>query len=732
MSPVPPLTANMSATTPHVANLFFQGTGCHREDCDPQGKPLHNTITQLFAHTEGPAKRLFDGVGSQPRLKNSAHPTPGTYVYVPDRRDPFGGVKRLTAHLPTVTRWLGSVLGVGVDANVVEAYQYLQQLCDAGYPPNVVNLTGFSRGAYTALIVANLIAELWPDIEVNLCLFDTVPGPLRKHDIRTKLIPRTVKRCLLVMHKHEDGSAFEVMDATRLRIEAPETTHVTYEVLPGCHGSTMNFDEPPHDVLPRLATIVAHDFLQRCGTRFNSATPPPYAQNAWYRDHVPNRLHAIAPEACTSVALLASYWQLQQHEHHYQGRGYSRYQRDFVRDLARYVPYPAYFISRRQAELCQHVLPLTFDYCCQQGRAYRTRYSTLRHFQHAVQRELQQFMQHYPAHRDGLHQQLRKFGITWHAEQYQLPPHPCGEPVILKRQVLDALPLASNAFERLAYQLQSGIDAYRHHRWTLTRDKKILCDLQQRLQDLQRHTALTDEAKYLELQQAIYQARALYAQSTKASSSLGYVLTALVAPEKKVLLDALTLLETSHSLTAYPSAVQSVMQQCRTALQTCLMQDTVTRDALIAPALALQPWLTEYPELSRFSQALLRCAPPVLAATHAVTSSLHALTRLQWQARLSLQCVLLLHTVVPIKPQHIAILQKKVDWLTHTRQQLAQCMHATARRHTLRDVITHQLQTAYHIQRAYHTQTLADGIRVLQHCKYDTVTPAVVTPSYRC
>lgn len=86
------------------------------------------------------------------------------------------GVRQIKHYLPGVgTRWYDSVLGgafgAGVYANVKEAYTWLTEVYQPG---DLVSLFGFSRGAITALSLANLIDRcgiIRPD---SLTTFDEV------------------------------------------------------------------------------------------------------------------------------------------------------------------------------------------------------------------------------------------------------------------------------------------------------------------------------------------------------------------------------------------------------------------------------------------------------------------------------------------------------------------------------------------------------------------------------
>ncbi len=63
----------------------------------------------------------------------------------------------LTRTGKTVSRWFGLAFGAGLSANVEEAYSYLMELWEPG---DRVFLFGFSRGAYTARVLAGLLHTL--------------------------------------------------------------------------------------------------------------------------------------------------------------------------------------------------------------------------------------------------------------------------------------------------------------------------------------------------------------------------------------------------------------------------------------------------------------------------------------------------------------------------------------------------------------------------------------------
>jgi len=59
--------------------------------------------------------------------------------------------------LKTLTRWFGLAFGLGLSRKVAEAYTYLIDFLE---PNDRVFLFGFSRGAYTARVLAGLLHQL--------------------------------------------------------------------------------------------------------------------------------------------------------------------------------------------------------------------------------------------------------------------------------------------------------------------------------------------------------------------------------------------------------------------------------------------------------------------------------------------------------------------------------------------------------------------------------------------
>lgn len=438
-----------------VLTLFFRGTGQHRETS-------RRTLIDQFTDEATPDPQHsvyeFDGIGSKPANKASQHPTPGTYTF-----DPENGKKiPHTQQPPSNLAWtlFAKAFGAGVESLVAEAYQVIEQLEDSDKKPGVINITGFSRGAYTSILTAQMIRRLYPDIRVNLFLIDPVPGLGRKSDLDALLIPSNVDNCTIVLQKDEDGSAFEVLDKSRLRLEDPQKTCMVYETLPGQHaaGLKVELDSSETQAAPKVVGALLYAFLTRHGTAFSKA--PNYA--ARKRNTDTQRVDSIPGDTIdtailTNTELLQLYQDMQQHQSAYKGKGRSSIPRDFLAHREDYVLDGEFFVTQRHRELFKDILPKTFDYRFQQMLEADGKSSE--NYQHEIQIELRALKASYPALYKSLKPSLEQMGFVWNTEKkaFDIPAHPQGHHQIETSPVLNNTPPGDTPLNLLNYKIDSAL-----------------------------------------------------------------------------------------------------------------------------------------------------------------------------------------------------------------------------------------------------------------------------------
>lgn len=379
----------MSRQTQVVANLLFLGTEQHRDSVDEQGNPLNTIITEYAASLEDNGQdqfvHLIDGVGGVPAKDSSGeHPILGTYVYQPSDTEPGKGKKLPNTKYPEeVVRVLGKFLGKGVEDSVIEAAQYISQLDALDKKPDVVNLSGFSRGGYTAILVARMLNHFYPDIDVNLFLIDPVPGP-STHDVsKAYEVPPNVKDLKVVLQMDELRKEFEPLDQSTLHIASPSTTRVEYLTVPGGHSAAIKYKSDETKGLPRLVTGILYDFYQQHDAKIRDDHPPAYYGDPLFASD--RYKHILRREDRSPENQLAEFHLLHRFKEDYQEAAekrnravpidprkskahvYTR-QRRFMRNRDDYVRDGDFFICARHRQLFANQLPKLFDYLFKQNQ----------------------------------------------------------------------------------------------------------------------------------------------------------------------------------------------------------------------------------------------------------------------------------------------------------------------------------------------------------------------------
>lgn len=230
-------------TTVKMVNLSFMGTGHHRETHD------NHIIAHFFKEMEQHAKasgdvavRLFDGVGSSPILTDG----PGTYLYDPETGKKIPIDAKITHKISdAIQRLTGIVAGDGVENLLLEATLFINKIIQENYGVLLksINMQGFSRGADTCLRMANILDQLYPEIEVNLFLIDQVPGPGRRDAPPSYTIPANVKRFESALMFHEYRPGFDPQHEGRYVFASPESTMFSIKHYYDAHGIGTKLNE---------------------------------------------------------------------------------------------------------------------------------------------------------------------------------------------------------------------------------------------------------------------------------------------------------------------------------------------------------------------------------------------------------------------------------------------------------------------------------------------------------
>lgn len=326
---------------PKVFTIFCHGTDWNRDKKEPE-------IVNFFAHnaqgSEYESWLMLDGVGSRNRSGQMA----GQFDWASRERLKKRGRK--------FSEWLESlsvvsaVTGHGVSDNVRHAIVALANLEPM---PTCINLIGWSRGAVTALIIANKVAEIFPDIkDINIFAIDPVAGRdagIDPDKPENRTIPAAVKNYLAFLAMGENRRTFKPQDATRVIMQSP-ASNVVFLPIDGIHGSPALHDKATKEI-SQIAWSTAYLFLTHLGTPIQK-TPPFFV-----------RSDSGLLEAYSNMKLKDEVYKSIKQKGMIQfiiGRGFSS--RDFAKNLDEYVINPEYFINQHHRQCFQACLPQTFKY----------------------------------------------------------------------------------------------------------------------------------------------------------------------------------------------------------------------------------------------------------------------------------------------------------------------------------------------------------------------------------
>jgi len=250
-----------------VFTIYCHGTGGHRD------KPDKEIIAFLGRGARGTEYRdylILDGVGGTP--KGKTNPMAGTFNWADRNKAPKGKTPLEQGGGPvTKTAVVASATGFGVEDNARHAIVTIANLDPL---PQTVNLIGWSRGAVTALVIANLLFDpsttegLFRQINVNIFAVDPVAGAdtgIGPNAESRRLITPNVKNYLGIISTGENRNTFKPQDLARVHI-ADLTSNVMFLPFPGKHSSSAQNNDPKALEISQISWSLAVQFLRFFGT----------------------------------------------------------------------------------------------------------------------------------------------------------------------------------------------------------------------------------------------------------------------------------------------------------------------------------------------------------------------------------------------------------------------------------------------------------------------------------
>jgi hypothetical protein len=245
---------------------------------------------------------ILDGVGGTSQVKDGRNPLAGSFDWADRNKGAKrsdvsvemggsntrlgGGVATLSGErgfkygrksMPTGGAGVANALGYGVEDNARHA---IFAIADLPQLPDTINLIGWSRGAVTALVIANMLYDpsttegLLRQIKINVFAVDPVAGDkagTKDGAESRRLIPPNVKNYLAVLNKGENRNTFSPQDLGRVIVVNTAASNVVFLTFPGEHDSCAQNSNPNAKEVSDIAWSLAFRFLDHFGTRI---TPP--------------------------------------------------------------------------------------------------------------------------------------------------------------------------------------------------------------------------------------------------------------------------------------------------------------------------------------------------------------------------------------------------------------------------------------------------------------------------
>ncbi len=248
-------------------NIHIPGTGCRHND----NLPTYAALQQL-AHIQKqsgikPAMLMFEGTGASTEehfdylppslyaansLEKKLKETPTFYMFAASAAQDID----LLVQSEFTALLLGVVAGAGKNTNNYRVMGALEALEEDDAFPDVIFLSGHSRGAINCISLANDIYDKYQDrIKIHLLLTDPVPGPGYGNVQDTLLIPANVISFTCFYAADEERLFFIAHDHNRLKFANPQTTITSYP-LDGDHNSFFHAMRKYQDYLTGIVCAI--------------------------------------------------------------------------------------------------------------------------------------------------------------------------------------------------------------------------------------------------------------------------------------------------------------------------------------------------------------------------------------------------------------------------------------------------------------------------------------------
>jgi hypothetical protein len=363
-----------------VFTILCHGSGGHRSKPD---KEIVAFLGRRMAGTEYEDYLILDGVGGTPQDKSGKNPMAGTFDWADKNKGKKsgkvsvemggsntkagsavagGGRFKYGRESAPIGGAMGSnIVGYGVEDNARHAIVTIANLPQL---PDTINLIGWSRGAVTALVIANMLYDptttegLFRQIDLNIFAVDPVAGDkagTKDGAESRRLITSNVKNYLGCLNTGENRNTFSPQDLSRVIVADAAQSNVMFLPFPGKHDSCAQNSNPKAREVSDIAWSMAFRFLQHFGTQI---TPTPMTFGD--RD--------CLARYCAITVKGDEYGKVKQSgfKQFLIGKGFG--ERSMKSDLASYTRNSDYFVNEHHGALFERLMPRLHSWLFTKGQ----------------------------------------------------------------------------------------------------------------------------------------------------------------------------------------------------------------------------------------------------------------------------------------------------------------------------------------------------------------------------
>jgi hypothetical protein len=340
-----------------VFTIYCHGSGGHRD------KPDKEIVSFMGRRAVGEEYRdylILDGVGGKPSGKNNPNPMAGTFNWASRGKEAKGKTPLELGGGRTKGATAANISGHGVEDNARHA---LVVLGDLPTLPTTVNMVGWSRGAVTTLVIANMLWDIFSQVRVNIFAFDPVAGQdagrgESESALSRRKIPPSVTNYVGLLATGENRKTFSPQDLSRVIIQNPPSSNVLFLPFPGKHSTAPQNNDPKAMDVTNIAWDAGAPLLPADGHR---AGRVPHAAvqrrdaGVLLPDPEPGDVYGGIKQKGLKQRLI--------------GKGFGA--RDMTQHLEQYTKHSDYFVNEHHRTLFKRALPRMYEWLFTQraGRA---------------------------------------------------------------------------------------------------------------------------------------------------------------------------------------------------------------------------------------------------------------------------------------------------------------------------------------------------------------------------